>query len=95
MIYFELNINHYHLFSYSLSHFKLQILNLNFLAGLVGVINKVKGSVNGQRLKRETVFISVKPKMEANVITVNTSTIFRAQGLINSDLLISCHSEIE
>ncbi|KAL3989826.1 Immunoglobulin I-set domain family protein [Acanthocheilonema viteae] len=52
---------------------------------LAGVINKVKGIVNGRRLKRETTLITVKPKMEANVITMNS--IFREQGVIEEIML--------
>lgn len=55
-----------------------------FPAGLAGVINKVKGIVDGRKLRRETMLISVKPKMEANVITMNTNGIFGEQGLVIS-----------
>ncbi|VDO33171.1 unnamed protein product [Onchocerca flexuosa] len=47
---------------------------------LAGVINKIKGIVNNQRLKRETVLVSIKPKMEANVVTMKTNGIFGEQG---------------
>ncbi|CAG9531888.1 unnamed protein product [Cercopithifilaria johnstoni] len=53
--------------------------------GLAGVVNKVKGIVNNRRLKRETVLISVKPKMEANLIAMNN--IFGKQGAIAETLL--------
>ncbi|EJW82258.1 hypothetical protein WUBG_06833 [Wuchereria bancrofti] len=38
--------------------------------GLTGVINKVNGIVNGRRIKRETVLINVKPKMEGTLAKI-------------------------
>ncbi|VDK82636.1 unnamed protein product [Litomosoides sigmodontis] len=52
---------------------------------LAGVISKVRGNVNGRKLKRKMVIISVKPEMEANVITMNS--IFREQGRTTEALL--------
>ncbi|KAM3729101.1 Hemicentin-2 [Dirofilaria immitis] len=54
---------------------------------LAGAINKIKGIVNNRRIKRETVLINIKPKIEANVITVNTNDIFSKQGTTAETLL--------
>uniref|UniRef100_A0A0R3RPP0 Hemicentin-1 n=1 Tax=Elaeophora elaphi TaxID=1147741 RepID=A0A0R3RPP0_9BILA len=54
---------------------------------LAGVINKVKGIINGQRLKRETALVSVKPKMVANIVTMNANSIFGEQGALAETLL--------
>ncbi|VDO37090.1 unnamed protein product, partial [Brugia timori] len=45
-------------------------LKVSSLAGLTGVVNKVKGIVNGRRIKRETVLINIKPKMEGAVAKI-------------------------
>ncbi|EFO26419.1 hypothetical protein LOAG_02064 [Loa loa] len=55
--------------------------------GLAGVINKVKGVVDGRRLRRETVLVSVKPEMEANVVSLNVNGIFNDQGVTAETVL--------
>uniref|UniRef100_A0A915PUW8 Hemicentin-1 n=1 Tax=Setaria digitata TaxID=48799 RepID=A0A915PUW8_9BILA len=55
--------------------------------GLVGVINKIKGVVNSHKLKRETVLMSIQPKMNGNMITVNMNGMFGRQGAVGKTLL--------
>ncbi|VIO88235.1 Uncharacterized protein BM_BM11652 [Brugia malayi] len=55
--------------------------------GLTGVVNKVKGIVNGRRIKRETVLINIKPKMEGNMVSVKANSIFSEQGAVAKIIL--------
>ncbi|VDN03058.1 unnamed protein product [Thelazia callipaeda] len=59
--------------------------------GPLDVINKIEGTVNGKRIKREAVMMSVDPQLEFNVVTVNTKSFFNNEGSPESsaDTLLS------